>query len=83
MESIIDRLSEQQTWEEFLTYRLLKGRFNWYEFDEADTYVSEAQYRDVVEGCSAASPCRCLPAIWSTRWAAERSVWSTVSRPKR
>ncbi len=48
MESIIDRLSEQQTWEEFLTYRLLKGRFNWYEFDEADTYVSEAQYRDVV-----------------------------------
>jgi hypothetical protein len=48
MESIIDRLSEQQTWEEFLTYRLLKGRFNWYEFDEADTYVSEAQYCDVV-----------------------------------
>lgn len=48
MESIIDRLSEQRTWEEFLTYRLLKGRFNWYEFDEADTYVSEAQYRDVV-----------------------------------
>lgn len=48
MESIIDRLFEQQTWEEFLTYRLLKGRFNWYEFDEADTYVSEAQYRDVV-----------------------------------
>lgn len=48
MESIIDSLSEQQTWEEFLTYRLLKGRFNWYEFDEADTYVSEAQYRDVV-----------------------------------
>lgn len=48
MESIIDRLSEQQTWEEFLTYRLLKGRFNWYEFDETDTYVSEAQYRDVV-----------------------------------
>ena len=48
MKSIIDRLSEQQTWEEFLTYRLLKGRFNWYEFDEADTYVSEGQYYDVV-----------------------------------
>ena len=48
MESILDLLSEQQTWEEFLTYRLLKGRFNWYEFDEADTYVSEKQYRDVV-----------------------------------
>ena len=37
MEHIIDLLSAQQTWEEFLTYRLLKGRFNWYEFDEADT----------------------------------------------
>jgi len=48
MEHIIDLLSAQQTWEEFLTYRLLKGRFNWYEFDEADTYVSEQQYRDVV-----------------------------------
>lgn len=48
MKSIIDLLSEQQTWEEFLTYRLLKGRFNWYEFDEADTYVSEAQYHNVV-----------------------------------
>ena len=48
MERIIDLLSAQQTWEEFLTYRLLKGRFNWNEFDEADTYVSEQQYRDVV-----------------------------------
>ena len=48
MQSIIDLLGEQQTWEEFLTYRLLKGHFNWYEFDEADTYVSEAQYRDAV-----------------------------------
>ena len=48
MEHIIDLLSAQQTWEEFLTYRLLKGRFNWYEFEEADTYVSEQQYRDVV-----------------------------------
>lgn len=56
MESIIDRLSEQQTWEEFLTYRLLKGRFNWYEFDEADTYVSEAQYRDVVERLQRGEP---------------------------
>ena len=49
MESIIDRLSEQQTWEEFLTYRLLKGRFN--------TAMSS-------EDCSAVSRCRCLPVIW-------------------
>ena len=48
MKSIIDLLSEQQTWEEFLTYRLLKGRLTWYEFDEADTFVSEEQYLDVV-----------------------------------
>ena len=48
MERILDLLSEQQTWEDFLTYRLLKCRFNWYEFDEADTYVSEKQYRDMV-----------------------------------
>ena len=56
MQSIIDLLGEQQTWEEFLTYRLLKGRFNWYEFDEADTYVSEAQYRDVVERLQRGEP---------------------------
>lgn len=49
MESMIDLIAEEQTWEEFLTYRLLKGRFNWYEFDEADTFVSEKQYRNVVE----------------------------------
>ena len=48
MESVIERLSDQQTWEDFLTSRLMKGRFNWYEFNEADTYVSEKQYRHVV-----------------------------------
>ena len=56
MEHILDLLSEQQTWEEFLTYRLLKGRFNWYEFDEADTYVSEKQYLDVVSRLQRGEP---------------------------
>ena len=49
MESIIDLVSEQQTWEDFLAYRLLKGRFNWYEFDEADNFVTKEQYRDVAQ----------------------------------
>ena len=39
MESILTQLTRQETWEEFLAYRLLKGRFNWHEFDEADSYV--------------------------------------------
>lgn len=49
MDSILSLLSEQRVWEEFLAYRLMKGRFNWYEFEEADTYVAEEQYLDVVE----------------------------------
>ena len=49
MDSILSLLSEQRVWEDFLAYRLLKGRFNWYEFEEADTYVGEKQYLDVVE----------------------------------
>ncbi len=47
--SILEELSHQLTWEEFLTYRLRKGRFNWHEFDVADTFVSEKQYLLVVE----------------------------------
>ena len=47
--NILEELSHQSTWEEFLTYRLRKGRFNWHEFDVADTFVSEKQYLPVVE----------------------------------
>ena len=47
--NILEELSQQATWEEFLTYRLRKGRFNWQEFDVADTFVSEKQYLPVVE----------------------------------
>jgi retron-type reverse transcriptase len=49
MESILDQLSKQAAWEEFLTFRLQKGRFNWHDFDEADTFVSEQRYLPVVE----------------------------------
>ena len=44
MESIIKQLTRQETWEEFLAYRLLKGRYNWHEFDEADSYVEQESY---------------------------------------
>ena len=47
--SLLTALSHQLTWEEFLTYRLQKGRFNWHEFDVADTFVSEKLYLPVVE----------------------------------
>ena len=44
MESIIAQLARQEAWEEFLAYRLRKGRFNWHEFDEADRFVAEESY---------------------------------------
>ena len=44
MESIITQLPQQKTWEEFLAYRLLKGRFTWHEFAEADRFVEQEQY---------------------------------------
>ncbi|MBO6027416.1 MAG: hypothetical protein J6P73_09250 [Bacteroidales bacterium] len=44
MESIITQLARQETWEEFLAYRLHKGRFTWHEFEDADTYVEKEQY---------------------------------------
>ena len=44
MDSIIELLSRQDTWEEFLAYRLLKGRFNWHEFSQADSYVEREAY---------------------------------------
>ena len=44
MQSILTQLTRQETWEEFLAYRLMKGRFTWHEFDEADTYVEREEY---------------------------------------
>ena len=49
MEGIIAQLARQEAWEEFLSYRLLKGRFTWHEFDDADTFVAEERYHTVVE----------------------------------
>ena len=44
MESILTQLTRQEAWEEFLAYRLMKGRFNWHEFNEADRFVEQKAY---------------------------------------
>ena len=47
MDSIITQLGKPEAWEEFLAYRLRKGRYNWHDFDKADTFVEEEQYRSL------------------------------------
>ena len=47
--SMISQLAQQASWEEFLAYRLMKGRFNWYEFDQADTFVEKEAYLPLAE----------------------------------
>ena len=49
MEGIIAQLARQEVWEEFLSHRLLKGRFTWHEFDDADSFIAEERYLPVVE----------------------------------
>ena len=49
MESILTQLVRQEAWEEFLAYRLMKGRFNWHEFDEADRFVAEEAYLQLAQ----------------------------------
>ena len=44
MKSILTQLTRQDVWEEFLAYRLLKGRFTWHEFCEADRFVEREEY---------------------------------------
>ena len=40
----MNQLVRQETWEEFLAYRLMKGRFTWHEFKDADSYVEREAY---------------------------------------
>ena len=47
MSSILEELSGQEAWEEFLAYRLKKGRFNWHGFEEADSYVASQAYSSI------------------------------------
>ena len=46
---IIEQIGSQQVWEEFLAFRLQKGRFNWRGFDEADLFVEREEYLPVAE----------------------------------
>ena len=60
MESIITQLVQQKAWEEYLAYRLLKGRYNWHEFAEADRFVEQETYlrlaQRIVQGESMGIP---------------------------
>ncbi len=47
MSSLIQQLASQQVWEEYLAYRLQKGRLNWHEFDDLDGYVERQEYLDI------------------------------------
>lgn len=49
MESLITQLSRQDVWDEYIAYRLLKGRFTWHEFREADRFVEMEQYLHLVQ----------------------------------
>jgi hypothetical protein len=47
MQSILAQLEDQAVWEEFLAHRLMKGRFTWSLFSDADDYVEHERYRPV------------------------------------
>ena len=49
MESILQSLVRQENWEQFLAHRLLKGRYTWHAFREADAYVASKQYLEVAD----------------------------------
>lgn len=48
MAGILAQLETQAAWEEFLAHRLLKGRFTWPLFEDADAFVAEERYLPVV-----------------------------------
>ena len=47
--SIINQLGRPDVWDELIAYRLLKGRYNWREFRDADRFVEQQLYLPVVE----------------------------------
>ena len=44
MGGLLDQLQSQAAWEEFLAHRLIKGRFTWPEFQDADSFVAGQGY---------------------------------------
>lgn len=49
MSSIIAQLSAQKVWEQFLAYRLVKGRLNWNEFEREDEMIEREEYLPLVD----------------------------------
>ena len=47
MDGILGQLDSQAVWEEFLSHRLMKGRFTWSLFEHADAFVAEERYLPV------------------------------------
>lgn len=47
MDGILGKLDSQAVWEEFLSHRLMKGRFTWSLFEDADAFVAEERYLPV------------------------------------
>ena len=60
MDSIIEQLASQRVWEEYLAYRLKRGRLNWNEFCDTDTFVETERYlplvSSILEGGSLSIP---------------------------
>lgn len=44
MQGILSQIGEPKSWEDFLAARLLKGRFTWLSFQEADSFVAEERF---------------------------------------
>ena len=49
MSGILRQFESQAVWEEFLAHRLMKGRFTWNLFQDADSYVAEEKYLPAVK----------------------------------
>lgn len=49
MSGLLQQLSSQKVWEEYLAYRLVKGRLNWHDFQQEDDYVEREDYLPGVE----------------------------------
>ena len=56
MESILEQICRPEAWEEFLAYRLRKGRFNWHGFEQADDFVADGSYLPVAERYARGEP---------------------------
>lgn len=52
MDSILQQIVTDKAWEEFLGFRLQKGRFTWRSFEEADCYVEKQMYHETARNIS-------------------------------